>query len=526
MNASSITGKRDFSELYADTTSEDAPKSDSSTLPYTISSSALAEEASSRSDRSSPELASGHSEGEYVPLSRKMLETYFSPSKLNQLAHQGFMNASEGSPTVLDSAEKQAYDSDLESEEEEPQLSMLDFESEDQSLVQRAKKPHSETGPTVHFESPWQIDEARELSADIKEIPSTTHLENYLKLKGVTRSMIACGSGSCGKVYEATISGYKNREGELIPYLYKVEKHPFSLAQWGAKPQRYSDLAAARLDDLPHLIKPLFLIVQVRVSTDTAMRRFYVPIAKAKEFGNALPTGAEASIISQIVPKAPGKNLGELLNDGKISFDPQDQHGHFKIVLLALTKFLKNAYPHNFIHRDLKPENIMYDPDSRTVTIIDTGLALRLRSRGKEDEIVKGASNPTTSKQHYGTPDYRSPFVLRPNGYGSEIDFHSMALVALSLLCNDDFEVASQRRLVQDIATQKSKDILFRHIKPGLFLEQYLGFLPSESETSRILKANPEVQHIIELSFQISAGGPEGEAALREFEMLPYFQEA
>lgn len=495
----------------------------SSLTSHTLSSATLAESASS------PHIFPPSDIRNYFSSTAKQIDASDSSSKLSStsatapafLQQSAFLGEEDSDTEIAGGSE--VYHSGLESDSEDIAL-IRHHRREEPVSSEASNSPHATAN--APFEPPWEVDhEVGSLPTDIKEIPATVPLPAYLEQKQIYRNRLPYAKGACGKVYLTTIEGHVHTDGTSIPYLYKAPTQRLSLDDWGSKPHRYSDLAAARLDDLPHIVKPLFLILGVTTTPEKIVRRFYVPLQKAKEFGSALPPGSRVEILGQVIPKAPGENLQTLMARDKNLFNPSNPH--FKAIMVGLSKFLITAYPHNFIHRDLKPDNIIYDPVSQMVTIIDTGLSLRLRRRGKEDEDLKGPSNPTTTKQRVGTPHFRSPFVLRPNGYGSEVDFHGMALVALSLISESDFDFVSSQRIIENRIEGGTFDALFRRVPPTQFLNQYMTRLPrheAPTTTQTTLEAHPEVKQFIELCFEISAGGTAGAAALEKFKALPYFQ--
>ncbi|MBM3857334.1 MAG: hypothetical protein FJ390_05145, partial [Verrucomicrobia bacterium] len=387
--------------------------------------------------------------------------------------------------------------------------------------------------------------------------------ENLLRQKGMTpcyetsstskkgasdrllclHSLIA--SGSSGITYEVLAPNGTS-------FLYKIEKQSKLLTDPtnpGMAFWRHGDLSAAGLD-LPHLVKATFYSLKVKLP-DGREEKFFVPADKVKEFAQHLPPDAEVKLEGQLMEKAPGRTLAQLLEQGDISFHPDDDEGHFYTIVKAVTEFLSAAYNHNFVHRDLKPENILYHPTSKTVTIIDTGEASHLGARD-----IPADTEPSTSTKQRGTRQIMAPTMFEGKEYGSEVDFFSAAMLFLKLLQPEDVKIFNRTRLSGTV-----RDRFFGQ-NPQRFLSIYLDYLhfgsdedddsttqdsssfplkasdssdtsspmmvepsPSLPTTEEMLETHPPIKRLIELCFQASAGGsPEAQsmsrAALKELERL------
>jgi serine/threonine protein kinase len=205
---------------------------------------------------------------------------------------------------------------------------------------------------------------------------------------------------------------------------------------------------------------------------DGRHERFDLSAEKSKEFALLLPPHATVMLEGELMLKASGKTLAQLIKEKKVSLGPDDVH--FKKILIAVNEFLKATYPHNFIHRDLKPENILYDIDSGEVTIIDKGESSRLRSRDKNDMqtlLTKGrlSTNLETSTKQLGTRDYMAPSMFEGKEYGSEVDYFSAAMIFLKLINEKDFNNFNKNRLSGTV-----RDVFFQE-EPSLFLSTYLN---------------------------------------------------
>lgn len=348
-------------------------------------------------------------------------------------------------------------------------------------------------------------------------------------------------SGASGTAYEILAP-----DGTSL--LYKAEKYPNVLTDSinrGMAFWRDGDLSPAGLN-LPHLVKTTFYFFKLNLP-DGREEKFFVPADKVKEFAQHVPPDAKVQLEGQLMEKAPGDTLAQLLSQGNISFHPDDRDGHFLTIVKAVNEFLFAAYAHNFVHRDLKPENILYDSKSKTVTIIDTGEASHL---GERDNPTDG--EPAYSTKQRGTRQIMAPTMFEGKEYGSEVDFFSAGMLFLKLLQPRDAETFNRTRLPGTV-----RDRLFGQ-NPQQFLSIYLDYLRSGSddddsvttkETSpatlessnscdtsspvmtdspptlpsieEILETHPTIKRLIELCFEASAGGsPEAQemssTALRE----------
>jgi hypothetical protein len=349
-----------------------------------------------------------------------------------------------------------------------------------------------------------------QLGVDV--ISDETTNEELLSQKGFQINQ-RLGSGSFGAAYELS---YQNSSAQDPLLICKFEKQPKAITG-NEKSWRHSNFGADRLD-LPHLVKTASYFLSVELP-DRRTERFFLPANKVRDFSQQLPAGAIVKIEGQIMARAPGENLAALLDKKEISLHPNDLH--FQKIVIAVNEFLKAAYDRNFIHRDLKPENIMYDPASGRVTIIDTGESSRLRRRGKEESQLKGPSNPISSQKRLGSRFYMAPTIFQGDEYSSEVDYFSAGMLFLYMINKDDFKTFNKGRQAATL-----DDPLF-YKNPKEFLSLYLEKVGKNSVTDQTLQQHPEIRKVIDLYFQASAGGGEGEkklsaAAISQLNKLPY----
>ena len=352
-----------------------------------------------------------------------------------------------------------------------------------------------------------------------RELTTSLSHHGIIPLKGLI------GLGGCGEVYAV------NYQGNTTDYVFKKENKPCLLtrrdldSRSGYKFWRHSgDIAAARLQDIPNMVEPKFFILQVHKDPKSLHLEFcYVPADHIKEFGKELLEKypkANVYLHSQVMTRASGEDLDKLIDTETINSHPLQKD--FKNVLYGLYSFVAAAHARNFAHRDLKTQNLIFDQPSGKLTVIDTGFGQHLARRGKSGP-PKGISNPTTSARMVGTQHYRSPRVFNKESYGSEVDCHSFAIILLELLNVNDFSIYADHTTLDGTNTQKKETVAdFFGKDPKQYLKKYLMLLGPSSPTAQLLQQSPPLKNLIDLLFQASAAGAEGEAAFAQLKDNPY----
>ncbi len=95
-------------------------------------------------------------------------------------------------------------------------------------------------------------------------------------------------------------------------------------------------------------------------------------------------------------------------------------------IITALADGLGTAHEAGIIHRDLKPENIVYDPASKTVKLLDFGIA--------RDAQDSSAERLTRTGFFVGTLQYVAPEALSGELVGEAADIFSLAKITYYLL--------------------------------------------------------------------------------------------
>ena len=259
------------------------------------------------------------------------------------------------------------------------------------------------------------------------------------------KESVVIGAGSFGKVYEAK---YRTTQEPLV---YKEELRPQGLTKGVLRSDiksgqdffRQGDIAAAILKTLPHFVKVEALIIKV-INLNKSLALHYVPALHVEEFITSLTNKKiqDIQIFGQLMKRAPGKSLQAILESHEWnSLSLEDRVEHFDAIVQQSFEYFGQAYKENFVHRDIKPMNIVYDITTKTLTIIDAGLATKL---DVEPSMIERAGllftghNPmgfrTASQVEAGTPLYKAPAVNKGLPHGPEVDAHAFAKVFLDII--------------------------------------------------------------------------------------------
>lgn len=112
-----------------------------------------------------------------------------------------------------------------------------------------------------------------------------------------------------------------------------------------------------------------------------------------------------------------------------------------------LADALAAAHKAGIVHRDLKPENIMYDPATRTVKLLDFGIA--------RDAELPPEERLTRTGFFVGTLQYVAPEALSGELVDGRADIYSLATIAYYLLTGRHPHVGrSPRELFQQLLSQ------------------------------------------------------------------------
>ena len=126
-----------------------------------------------------------------------------------------------------------------------------------------------------------------------------------------------------------------------------------------------------------------------------------------------------------------------------------------------LAEALDAAHAAGIIHRDLKPENIMYDPERRTVKLLDFGIA--------RDAELPPEERLTKTGFFVGTLQYVAPEALSGDLVDGRADIYSLATITYYMLTGRHPHMGrSPRELFQQLLSQPptplsdaAKDVTF-----------------------------------------------------------------
>jgi serine/threonine-protein kinase len=122
------------------------------------------------------------------------------------------------------------------------------------------------------------------------------------------------------------------------------------------------------------------------------------------------------------------------------------------LIVSQLADGLAAAHAQGIIHRDLKPENIVYDPETRTVKLLDFGIA--------RDAQLDAAERLTRTGFFVGTLHYVAPEALSGELVDEAADIYSVATITYYLLTGQHpYSGRSPRELFQQLLTRPPKPL-------------------------------------------------------------------
>jgi serine/threonine protein kinase len=116
-------------------------------------------------------------------------------------------------------------------------------------------------------------------------------------------------------------------------------------------------------------------------------------------------------------------------------------------IALAIASVLQYLHQKNIIFRDLKPDNLIFDPINEQISLVDFGLAIRLK---KTDRMIR---TPVV-----GTRGYIAPEILSHKMYSFPIDIFSYGKTIYCLFVFPYFEKYDR------VPTKKNIDPFFWHL--------------------------------------------------------------
>ena len=149
---------------------------------------------------------------------------------------------------------------------------------------------------------------------------------------------------------------------------------------------------------------------------------------------HTIETGeADGGIPFLAIEWAPGELL-EKYAKSKGHLEPADA----AIITTQIAAAVEAAHSQNIVHRDLKPDNVMYDPATRTVKLLDFGIAT--------DTTTPADERLTRAGFFVGTLMYVAPEALSGELVTPAADQYSLATIAYFLLTGCHPYTAKQPR--------------------------------------------------------------------------------
>lgn len=108
------------------------------------------------------------------------------------------------------------------------------------------------------------------------------------------------------------------------------------------------------------------------------------------------------------------------------------------VIIVQIAAAVDAAHCQNIVHRDLKPDNVMYDPETRTVKLLDFGIAT--------DTNTPADERLTRAGFFVGTLMYVAPEALSGELVTPAADQYSLATIAYFLLTGCHPYTAKQPR--------------------------------------------------------------------------------
>jgi serine/threonine protein kinase len=130
---------------------------------------------------------------------------------------------------------------------------------------------------------------------------------------------------------------------------------------------------------------------------------------------------ADGGIPFLAIEWAPGEILEKYVKrHGALSIE------EVSLVVSQIASAIDASHQQNIVHRDLKPENVMYDPATRTVKLLDFGIAV--------DTTTPAEERLTRAGFFVGTLMYLAPEALSGELVTSAADQYSLGTIAYFLL--------------------------------------------------------------------------------------------
>jgi protein kinase-like protein len=171
------------------------------------------------------------------------------------------------------------------------------------------------------------------------------------------------------------------------------------------------------LTDKVNISQPTSYLISVK-KDEGEQYQMVTPHTMRRLVKDAKQTNSTVMCHGIIMPKARGKEVDQL-----IGLSETEKKQVVRSTLLSI----KGLNERGFVHRDIKPQNSLFDRETETTTLIDTGMLFKT---GKDQEKHPGSK---FIGEYGGTMRYVHPRGLRNEEHGTEADLHALGVMALEV---------------------------------------------------------------------------------------------
>lgn len=223
------------------------------------------------------------------------------------------------------------------------------------------------------------------------------------------------GKGNCGSI--APIGPDANG----TPRILKIERDPVKMQTGPACSLRQGEVSAAYLQShrtgqtVPGVAVPTHFVFQDG-------RRYHLVPAEAVKAFLRNSRSKNLQYRGQVLPRVPGSNLFDALHG--IGGAKPPGRGQQKMIARQMLEILIELAARGFVHHDLKLANFIWDPESKRLTLVDTGLL---------EKVSKHDNKGRTTNTQAGSPITLHPAVYDEQPHASEADGFAAAMTLLML---------------------------------------------------------------------------------------------
>jgi hypothetical protein len=192
-------------------------------------------------------------------------------------------------------------------------------------------------------------------------------------------------------------------------------------------------------DDQPQVIKPALVVVREGLANGGERYHAVAGQRTLKDWARTQASTSRFDVVGLLMPKAAGTNPIEYPQGegAKLHVSTEDLKGMAGSAL----QLLQGLARHGFIHGDIKPENLIWDPETKTLQLIDND-NLQKVSKNKQAEVAKGVgvqtviyTNPVAWADNYSDEEPGDKARL---GLGRDLFAVGMVLLEASLLAKGE----------------------------------------------------------------------------------------